>query len=321
MFRQITGHDSTLNFFPRAQGRRFRRLRISIAGCGQVGEKLLEQFTRCHFNACQRASPHAEERKRVLRGHGARVLNIDLHKAHDLQRLSGLGGRLIWMAPPRADGIPDNSLTRIQLQNKARALRWGLQQPRLSYVSTSGVYGDNQGRWIDELTPRKAESERAKRRLSDENQLLLGSQRGWASIHILRAPGIYGDERLPVDRLRARQPAILSHEDSWSNHIHEKDLARLAYWAQLKGSARYVVNACDAHPMRMGDYFDLVAENLGLEKPPRVSRQEAQSQVSPMMWSFMRESRQIRSLRQHTIGFQLKYPSVAAYFKARTQSA
>lgn len=214
------------------------------------------------------------------------------------------------MAPPRSDK-PDTSLKQFQLFCRLRQAVYGLAAaPRITYVSTTGVYGNVNGRWIDELSPRNAQSERAKRRISDENQLLKGNKSGWAQIHILRAPGIYGNERLPTDRLKGRQPAIESKDDSWSNHIHELDLGRLAYWSQIKGGSRTVINACDQNPLKMGDYFDQVADALGLDRPPRLPREKVRESVSPMMWSFMQESRKIRSIRMHRIGFRLKYPSV-----------
>lgn len=79
-----------------------------------------------------------------------------------------------------------------------------------------------------------------------------------------------------------------------------------------------MINACDAKPSKMGDYFDLVADAFQLPRPPRFSREEVKRLVSPMMWSFMSESRRIESLNQKKLGFHLRYPSVADFLKART---
>lgn len=296
-------------FSPRSKPRSFRQIRITIAGCGQVGQALLEHFGSRYFNATYRSSPAAPERKQLFRELGAKPIKVDLHHRADLKRLASLGGRVIWMAPPSSDKA-STSLKQLQLLCRLRQNFHGLASPRITYVSTTGVYGNVNGRWIDELTPRNAQSDRAKRRISDENQLLKGNKLGWAQIHILRAPGIYGNNRLPLERLKTRQPAIEAKDDSWSNHIHEVDLGRLAFWSQIKGGSRTVINACDQHPLKMGDYFDQVADALGLERPPRLPRDKVRELVSPMMWSFMQESRKIRSIRMHQIGFKLKYPSV-----------
>lgn len=295
----------------RAKTRRFRQIRITIAGCGQVGQSMLRHFSSRYFNASYRSSPLAAGRKQLFRELGAKPIKADVHNRADLKRLAALGGRVIWMAPPRSDK-PDTSLKQLLLLCSLRQSIYGLAKPRMTYVSTTGVYGNVNGRWIDELTPRNAQSERAKRRISDENQLITGNKSGWAQIQILRAPGIYGNDRLPIERLKTRQPAIEAKDDSWSNHIHEVDLGRLAFWSQIKGGSRTVINACDQHPLKMGDYFDQVADAVGLERPPRLPRDKVRDAVSPMMWSFMQESRKIRSLRMHQIGFKLKYPSVQA---------
>lgn len=277
-----------------------------------MGQTLLEHFKQTYFNATFRSSPLAAERKLHFRELGSKPIKADIQNRVDLRRLAALSGRVIWMAPPRADK-PDTSLKQLQLFCSLRSSYHGLPKPRITYVSTTGVYGNVDGRWIDELTARNAQSDRAKRRISDENQLFEGNRKGWAQVHILRAPGIYGPERLPVDRLKNRQPAIERKDDSWSNHIHELDLGRLAFWSQIKGGCREIINACDQEPMKMGDYFDQVADALGLERPPRLPRQRVRELVSPMMWSFMQESRKIRSIRMHRIGFRLRYPSVQTY--------
>ncbi len=283
-----------------------------------MGQTLPQHFGQVYFNATYRPSPLTAERKRHFRELGAKPIKADVQNRTNLKRLAALGGRIIWMAPPRSDK-PDHSLKQIQLFCSFRSQIHGLAKPRITYVSTTGVYGNVDGRWIDELTARNAQSDRAKRRIADENQLFNGSKMGWADIQILRAPGIYGVDRLPVDRLKSRQPAIEAKDDSWSNHIHEVDLGRLAFWSQIKGGSREVINACDQTPMRMGDYFDQVADALGLERPPRLPRDRVREVVSPMMWSFMQESRKIRSIRMHRIGFRLNYPSVQTYLAQRAR--
>lgn len=295
-------------FFKRSRPRQFRQMRIVIAGCGQVGLRLISERPTLHFTATYR---QLTTKANPIRALGAKPIQTDLNSIVDLKRLCRLSNRLIWMAPPNPGLAIDRSLQRAclylsQYQGHAR-------KPVVTYISTTGVYGNAQGHWITERSPVQPQSERAKRRVVQESQLRQAIQSNRCAGHILRAPGIYGESRLPVERIRNQTPALRDDEDSWSNHIHEVDLARLALWCQFKGGNWTVVNACDSEPSKMGDYFDRVADHFGLDRPPRVSRTEAKQMVSPMMWSFMSESRRIKSLMMPTLRFKLKYPSVGSY--------
>ena len=144
--------------------------------------------------------------------------------------------------------------------------------------------------------------------------------RHWAihqgvNLSILRVPGIYGPNRLPIERLNAKTPALTSEEDAYSNHIHADDLARLVLGALFIGKPQRIVNACDGSEQKMGDYFDEVATALNLPKPKRLSREEVRSAVSPMLWSFMSESRRVRNARLTELKRKLLYPKVADYLK------
>ncbi|MCQ8896347.1 SDR family NAD(P)-dependent oxidoreductase [Limnobacter humi] len=244
-----------------------------------------------------------------IRQQGAQALPCDLSNKRDLLKALSLAHRVLWMAAPDTSTAVDNTLKRLALYAAARNQAWHKQRLHLTYISTTGVYGNAQGQWIDERSPVNPQSDRARRRVHAEQQVRLASLLGHSG-HILRAPGIYGNTRLPLDRIRAGTPAIVNAEDSWSNHIHELDLGRLSVWCNFKGGVWRVVNACDGEPCKMGDYFDAVADAYQLQRPPRLSRNAVKEQVSPMMWSFMAESRRIRSVEQAKLGFQLKYPSV-----------
>ncbi|MCE2744954.1 MAG: SDR family NAD(P)-dependent oxidoreductase [Burkholderiales bacterium] len=298
--------------FKRSLPGRFRRSNVSVAGCGQVGLVLLQTYPAKHFTATYRPGAESEAKRAAILAHKARPLAIDLNSKPALLRLISLGHRIIWMAPPNASAISDNTLKKLVLWAATRAKVHGKPAPRISYISTTGVYGNAQGQWINEYTPLNAQSERAKRRVHAEAQLRLGLKHG-VHVHLLRAPGIYGDNRLPIDRIKNGTPALLPEEDAWSNHIHELDLGRLSLWVNYKGAAFEVLNACDAKPSKMGDYFDSVADAFQLPRPPRFTKEEVKQMVSPMMWSFMSESRRIESLNQKKLGFRLRYPSVADF--------
>jgi nucleoside-diphosphate-sugar epimerase len=133
---------------------------------------------------------------------------------------------------------------------------------------------------------------------------------------ILRVPGIYAENRLPLARLQ--QPCIVDAEDGYTNHIHADDLARICVAALHKGSPCRVYHASDNSQLKMGEYFDLVADAFDLPHPPRLSRSEVQAVVSPAMYSFMNESRRLTNIRiKQELKVTLKYPTVAHFLALR----
>ncbi len=143
-----------------------------------------------------------------------------------------------------------------------------------SYISTSGVYGDCDGDLIDETRALRPATARACRRLDAECQLRALGRRG-VVVSILRVPGIYAADRLPIERLRKGIPALYAPDDVYTNHIHADDLAMLTCAAVRYGRNNRTYNATDDSQIKMGDYFDLVADRFGLPRAPRLSRREA----------------------------------------------
>ena len=183
---------------------------------------------------------------------------------------------------------------------------------RLVYLSTSGVYGDCAGAWIDESRAPRPQTDRARRRLDAEEAVSEWGARSKVEIVILRVPGIYASDRLPLERLARGTPAILPEEDVYTNHIHADDLASILVAALESDAAGGVYNASDDGPMKMGDFFDLVADRSGHARPPRVSRREAAGLLSPELLSFMGESQRLSNRRMKAeLGVRLNYPTVA----------
>jgi nucleoside-diphosphate-sugar epimerase len=179
------------------------------------------------------------------------------------------------------------------------------------YLSTSGVYGDCGGARIDEIHPAIPQSGRGKRRLDAEQQLLrFGGAHGCA-VSILRVPGIYARNRLPLDRLRQGLPVLLAGEDVYTNHIHADDLATICVAALARGGSNRVYHASDDSEIRMGDWYDLIADAFALPRAPRVSRVEAAQLLGEATLSFMRESRRLDNGRlKRELGVHLRYPTV-----------
>ncbi|CAE6695737.1 NAD-dependent epimerase/dehydratase family protein [Paraburkholderia nemoris] len=189
---------------------------------------------------------------------------------------------------------------------------------RLVYASTTGVYGDCGGAWIDETRAAQPANARAKRRVSAERQLRRATARGVVAASIARIPGIYASNRLPLARLAKRTPALIDADDVYTNHIHADDLAAILVRLATHGRPGRVIHASDDTSLKMGEYFDAVADAFGLERAPRITRAEAEQQIEPTLLSFMRESRRLVNRRlKEELRVRLRYPSVEDFFAKR----
>jgi nucleoside-diphosphate-sugar epimerase len=214
---------------------------------------------------------------------------------------------LLHCAPP-----PDRGTADTRTANLLAALEKGRILPaRIVYVSTSGVYGDCAGARIDESRPPAPQTERAHRRLHAELQLAQWAGERGIDLVVLRVPGIYAAERLPLERLRAGTPVLRSEDDVYTNHIHADDLAAIVCRALDDEAPAGVYNAADDTEMKMGDWFDLVADTHALPRPPRISKELAPGRIPAALLSFMRESRRLDNTRlKSVLGVRLLYPTV-----------
>ena len=278
--------------------------RLLIVGCGDIGKRLaLAMCGRWRIYSLSRS----EQRHQFLRSLGVVPIVADLDRPETLERLAGLAHDVIHLVPPQGAGSRDT-----RTANLVRALAKGGSIPqRLVYMSTSGVYGDCVGELVAESRPTTPMSPRARRRVDAERIL-----RNWGAVSgthvtVLRVPGIYASERLPVARLRAGTPTLAPERDPYTNHIHADDLARIVVAALNRGKSGRAYNATDDSSMKMGDYFDLVADQFGLPHPPRVSWECAQQCLPENMLSFMRESRRLVNGRlKKELRVRLRYPTV-----------
>ncbi len=280
--------------------------RLLIIGCGDVAlravARLLPAF---HIYALT----HTPERAQSLRALGITPIVGDLDQAHTLQKLAGLAHCIMHFAPPQNSGEFDR-----RTHNLLSALDKGEMLPqRLVYISTTGVYGHCEGSWVDETHRTQPATARAKRRLSAESQLREWGIRRGVTVSILRVPGIYSQSRLPLQRLRNGTPTLIAAEDSYTNHIHAEDLARMAAAAIYRGKPGRVYNAADDSDIKMGDWFDLLATRHNLPHPKRITRAEAQTQMPENLLSFLNESRRVSNKRvKRELRVKLAYPDVDA---------
>ena len=277
-----------------------------IVGCGDVGLRVLRLLLPRWRVLALTSSP---ERMPLLRALGAVPLWGDLDQPASLGRLGGLAESVLHLAPPPAQGTTD-ARTRSLLHALAR----GGTVQHLVYCSTSGVYGDCQGQWVPETRGVQPLSDRAWRRVDAEAHVRLFGRQTGARVSVLRVPGIYGLDRPggnPAERLARHTPALRAQDDVYTNHIHADDLARACVAALVRGRPQRAVNISDDSSLRMGEYFDVAADLLGLPRPPRISKEEAQRTMSPMVMSFMSESRRLINERmKRELRLRLRYPTV-----------
>lgn len=365
--------------------RRFRRQRLLIIGCGDIGQRVVQQL---HHGWQVIGVARSDETLQKIRTAGALAMRAD-----DAHRLARWATHILHAAPPASrDGEVTDRLTRGWLQALARARgqrarttsrpgrthRLGARSaaallavpapaaqarsqsqhapaPRLVYLSTTGVYGDRGGAFTRETDTLQPLTDRARRRVDAERQVRFGIHRPDGSnagsrraahphadsarpdsahrdgAHVsgprhrrlqqpplpalvLRVPGIYAADRLPVERLRQQVPALIPADDVITNHIHADDLARIARTALLRGPRQRVINAVDDSQMTLGEYMDQVADRLGLPRPPRHSRAELTRTLSEVRMSFMRESRRLDTRRlKRELRVRLQWPTVAEF--------
>lgn len=273
-------------------------------GCGDVVRRALPVLLRRW-----RVFALVREFDPALRALGVAQLVGDLDRPATLRRLAGLAHAVLHSAPPpnAGDGDP-------RTQRLLAALTRAPSLPRrLVYISTSGVYGNCMGARVAETRPLGAATPRGRRRVAAERRLRALGRKGRTRVSLLRAPGIYAADRLPLERLRRGDPVLVPAEDSFTNHIHAEDLAQACVVALERAGANRAYNICDDSDLPMGDWFDKLADAFGLPRPPRVTRAEAQTRLSPQLLSFMNESRRLVNRRmKRELGLRLRYPTVDA---------
>ena len=286
---------------------RFRRERVLLIGCGDVGLRVARGLRGRVRLLALTSSP---DRVPALRAQALTVLRGDLDEPASIARLAGLATRVVHLAPPPGEGATDPRTTTL-----LRAFRLRLPPASLVYGSTTGVYGDCGGDRISESHPVAPRTPRAQRRVDAERAVRFFGRSASVRSGILRIPGIYAPDReggTPRERLQRGTAVLRPDDDVFTNHIHADDLARALIAALWRGRPQRVVNAVDDTELKMGDWFDLAADVYGLPRPPRVSREEARQALPPVLLSFMSESRRLGNERlKRELRLRLRYPTVA----------
>jgi nucleoside-diphosphate-sugar epimerase len=297
-----------------ARPARFRRARLLVVGCGDVGLRVAQALGAPRPRVRVLALSSSPERAPGLRERGITPLWGDLDRPETLRRLAGLGTRVLHLAPP-----PSQDLADWRRDPRTRALLAALTRrgapAALVYGSTSGVYGDCGGAWVSESRPLAPHTPRALRRVDAEDSVRAWGRALGVPVNVLRIPGIYAPDReggTPRARLLRGTPVLLPEDDVFTNHIHADDLARACLRALMRPRAQRVINVSDDTELKMGDYFDVAADLYGLPRPPRVSRENAQASLPLSLLSFMGESRRLSNQRmKRELRLVLRHPTVA----------
>lgn len=278
--------------------------RLLIVGYGDIGSRMIPLLRgRYRLYALARS----EERAAQMRGIGVTPIRGDLDRPDTLGPIAALAQDILHFAPPPSAGQQD---TRTTHMIRALAGRRTLPQ-RVVYLSTSGVYGNRHGAAVREWDRVAAATDRAHRRVHAERQLRDWGCERKVRVCILRVPGIYAQDRLPLERLQRGTPSIRAEEDSYTNHIHADDLARLVLLALNRGEAGRIYHASDGAWMKAGDYFDAVADTFSLARPERIAMRDAGDRIPANALSFLQESRRLTNVRAiKELGMWFRYPTV-----------
>src|SRR6266567_327480 len=282
-----------------------RTSRILLIGCGDVALRTADLLRgKVRLYGLTRRPDDIPK----LRNHGITPIAGDLDQLRSLGRLRLAPFAVLHFAPPPGEGREDPRTARlIAALTKARII-----PQRFVYISTSGVYGDCAGSRVAESRPRNAQTPRARRRAVAEDALRRWARRYGVRLSILRAPGIYAQTRLPLERLKQGTPVLRADDDVFTNHIHADDLARATVAAVFRGKPNRVYNVNDDAELKMGGWFDAVADAYQLPRPPRVSWEEAETRIAPMLLSFMSESRRLSNTRmKRELRVRLRYSTPA----------
>jgi nucleoside-diphosphate-sugar epimerase len=272
-----------------------------IAGCGYVGLRLARrESARRPLLALVRSGASEAD----LQSAGVRTLRVDFAPQPALAAAADHSA-VVYLVPPPDSGATDPRLATFLARID------GATPTVFVYISTTGVYGDAGGALVDEFTPVAPTNDRSRRRVAAERLAQAWCAARGVRCVILRVPGIYGPNRLPLERLRRREPALREEDAGPGNRIHVDDLAAAIVAAVDRSSARGVFNVTDGDYASTTAYLQLTAEVAGIEPPPLVSRSTARAQIPAGMLSFLLESRRVDNRRMLAdLGLQLQHPTL-----------
>lgn len=284
---------------------------ITIIGCGYIGKKVAARLQRQSYHPL--CLVHSEASASQCESLGVPAYCFDLDKSDPglpdefAQRFAK--SRMVYFCPPPPKGKTDSRMAHFI----AALEKLGAVPKQILLISTTGVYGDCNGEWIDEARIVNPQADRAFRRVDAEQQLTAYCEKYKVNAIIFRVPGIYAADKLPVKRISSGEPVVSAADSGFTNRIHAQDLSAFCAEALVSDLPGGIYNCCDGHPSTMNDYFMGVADALGIERPGEISLQQAQQELSSGMLSYLAESKRISNKKLLTnFKTQLQYPSLAS---------
>jgi len=287
-----------------------------IIGCGNIGQRVARLYQKQGIQT--RATVQSKESLALCQQQKIDAISLNLDNSEMATAILASQDfkqtNVFYFIPPPAIGTVDLRL-QCFLEYFEKHNTNNIPK-RLVLISTTGVYGDCKGAWIDETQPTNPTADRAKRRLDAEQRLIQWCQQQHVEWVILRVPGIYALDRLPLARLKQNLPILAAAEAPFTNRIHADDLAMICKTAMQDSASGEIYNVTDNQPSTMTDYFNAVADYAKLPRPPQVSREKANDVMSAGMLSYLQESRRINNKKLiQTLKIKLRYPTLADALK------
>ncbi|MEI6305190.1 MAG: SDR family oxidoreductase [Deltaproteobacteria bacterium] len=282
--------------------------RIVIAGCGYIGIRVADLWRKRGAEVtCLVRTP---EKIASLAKCGYQVIHFDIPESLTPPDLNS--SILYYFVPPPGGGISDT-----RARTFLEALDSIQNLAKIIYMSATSVYSETKGGVVTEESPTEPSSAMGKRRLDAENAFRDYCLQKKIPGVILRVSGIYGSGRLPLMQIEKGEPLLSEDEAGPSNRIHADDLADICVTAGEKCISSDIFNVSDGNPASMTDYFNAVADKLGLPRQPKVTLEEARRLMSPLMFSYVSESRIVDNSRMlEKLDVKLRYPGLKDGLKA-----
>lgn len=266
-----------------------------IVGCGYVGKRLRRRADHAAALGVSRTRPEGAEH----------WLALDLDADPLAPLVESIAGSLLYyFAPPSMTSERDDRSRRL-LEALADA---GAAPRAVVLISTTGVYGDCGGDWVDERRALQPGSARSRRRADAEAAWTAFCETRGVPLARLRVAGIYGPGKLPLARLAGEQPLLRQSQSPYSNRVHVDDLLDCAVAA---AGGEWLLNVADGTPSSMTAYFHALADAVGVARLPEADREALAQRWSAGLRSYMEESRRIdNGAMRALLGGRLRYPAL-----------
>lgn len=275
-------------------------------GFGYSAIELARQLPRDEWRIT--GTRRSEEGCASIRAQGYEAVLFDGETPMDASVLDGVT-HVVQSIAPGKDGDPVLRLHGHDLAARADRIAW------FAYLSTTGVYGDRDGGWVDENSPLEPSTSRGEARLEAEAGWLGMREAFGLAVHLFRLAGIYGPGRSQIESLRNGTAKRIVKPGQVFSRIHVEDIAGILRASMEHPNPGTAYNVCDDEPAPPQDVVKWAAELIGVEPPPEVAFEDAD--LSPMAKSFYAESKRVSNARvKEELGYRFRYPTFREGLKA-----